>query len=66
MCSNQHMVGYSCKKTLTKNYLCPHFSLKLKLTNGFFPQTHVSGGVIKNISVSIISVTFILDAYRFT
>ena len=30
----------------------------------FFPQTHVSGGVIKNSLVSIISVTFILDARK--
>ena len=35
----------------------------LNLT-GFFSQTHVSGGVIKHILVSIIGVTFNLDAFR--
>ena len=30
----------------------------------FFSQTHVFGGVIKNILVSIISVTFNLDACK--
>ena len=36
----------------------------LNLTVGFLSQTHVSGGVIKIILVSIISVTFILDACK--
>jgi len=30
----------------------------------FSSQSHVSGGVVKNILVSIISVTFILDACK--
>ena len=36
----------------------------LNLTVGFVFQTHVSGGVIKNILVSVICVTFNLDARK--
>ena len=36
----------------------------LNLVVGFFTQTHVSDGVIKNILVSLICITFNLDACK--
>ena len=60
-----YSVNVVCRQSVTRNpnnsmWLC----LQQRVQQRFFSQTHVSGGVIKNILVSIIiiNVTFIVDA----
>ena len=65
---NSNISGYvSNREFITQPTPVSHSPQQIQILNlmvGFFSQTHVTGGVIKNILVSIICVTFNLVASK--